>query len=278
MASKKYFYDDNYFEKIDSEDKAYYLGFLYADGYVNNVGYNNYVELTLQKEDEYILEKFLILLKSNRKVINIRNNKYSRVIINSKKIMNDLINLGCVNKKTHILKFPTNIEYKYIPHIIRGFFDGDGCICHIKNHNDYHISFTGNVDFLCGIEKYFLENLDIDKKKHYSICNGNRKNNIRRLKYGGNHIITEIFNLLYKDSTIYLSRKYNKFLDAKKNIKEKNHIVFYDGIKYDSYNKTKLINIIQNKTNIKRYTISSKLRKGYSVEELLKNKLENNNK
>ena len=42
MASKKYFYDDNYFEKIDSEDKAYYLGFLYADGYVNNVGYNNY--------------------------------------------------------------------------------------------------------------------------------------------------------------------------------------------------------------------------------------------
>jgi|AntAceMinimDraft_18_1070375.scaffolds.fasta_scaffold22457_2 hypothetical protein len=271
MANKIYFYDEDYFKNINSEEKGYFLGFLYADGYVNDIGYNNYVELTLSIIDEYILEKFLKLIKSNRKIYKI-NNKYSRIIINSKKIVNDLKKYGCVNNKTHNLKFPNNINEKYFKHIIRGYFDGDGCVW--LTNNTYHLQFTGNIDFLYGIENYLLKNLNIKKKDHYSPCNRNRKNNIRALKYGGNQIVTKIFNLLYKDSTIYLKRKYEKFLIAKENIKEKNHIVFYKGIEYDSYNKGKLIDIIQNKTIFNRDIISSRLIRGWTVDEIINN---NNN-
>ena len=269
MANKIYFYDDNYFSTIDSEGKAYFLGLLYADGYVNDIGYNSYVELTLQTEDNYILKNFLNELKSNRSISLIRNGKYSRIIINSKEIVNDLKLMGCVNKKTHSLSFPENVDDKYIPHLIRGYFDGDGCIWNVKGTDNYHIQFTGNVDFLIGIENYILRNLKIDKKKHYTVCNRNRKNNIRALKYGGNHIVVKILNLLYDDSTIFLNRKYSKYLEAKNCIKERDHIVEYEGILYDSYNKTKLIDIIQVKTKLNRDAISSKLIKGGNAYEII---------
>ncbi len=269
MAHKIYYYNDDFFEVINSEEKAYYLGLLYADGYINDIGYNSYVELTLQIEDKYILELFLSTLNSNRVPSEIKNGKYSRIVLNSKKIVDDLKNFGCINKKTHFLKFPSNIEHKYLHHLIRGYFDGDGCIWQNKIDNQYHISFTGNIDFLIGIEEYILGNLLLDKKKHYSPCNRNRKNNIRALKYGGNQIITKIFDLLYKDSTIYLHRKHEKFINAKNNIKEKNHIISYNGITYDSYNKDKLIDIIENKTTYNRDVISSRLIKGWTVEELI---------
>jgi len=269
MANKIYYYDDDFFKNIDSEEKAYYLGFLYADGYINDIGYNCYVELTLQKEDEYILEKFLNILKSNRKIIRIRNDKYSRIIINSKEIVKDLKNMGCINKKTHKLIFPQNIDKNLIHHMIRGYFDGDGCIWHKRGTNDYQFQITGNVDFISGIENYLLCHLNIDKKEHYSPCNKNRKNNIRALKYGGNQITTKICELLYADSTIYLSKKYEKFLLAKKNIKEENRIVVFEGNSYDLYNKSKLINIIQERINVKNYTISSRMKKGWTPEKII---------
>ena len=155
--------------------------------------------------------------------------------------------------------------------MIRGYFDGDGCIW--KSDNSYHIQITGNVDFLIGVENYLLKHLDIDKKKNYSPCNRNRKNNIRALKYGGNHITTKIFELLYDDSKIFLERKYDKFISAKNSMKEKNHVVQYNEIVYDTYNKTKLIDIIQKKTGFNRDIISSRLIKGWSPEEIINSNL-----
>jgi hypothetical protein len=264
---KKYYYNDDFFENIDSEVKAYYLGFLYADSYINDK--ENYVDLTLHKDDEYILTMFYKHLESNRKFIRIRNDRHSRLVICSKKIVNDLIKLGCTSRKSFTLKFPENIDYKYIPHMIRGYFDGNGCIWNKKNAYEYRLQFTGCIYFLSGVEKYFLENLDIDKKDHYCNCNKNRCENVKTLKYGGNQIVTKIFNLLYKDATIYLIRKHDKFLIARDNIKEKDHIVIYNGITYDSYNKTKLIDIIQSKTSFNRDIISVRLIKGWSVNEII---------
>jgi len=272
MAHKIYYYDDDFFRKIDSEEKAYYLGFLYADGYINDIGYNCYVELTLQTEDKYIQEKFFNDLKSNRIPSKIKMGKYSKMIINSKKIVSDLKKLGCINKKTHVLKFPNELDEKYIHHMIRGYFDGDGSIWCSGDNNQYHISFTGNVDFLVGIEEYILRNLPLDKKEHYSPCNRNRKPNIKVLKYGGNQIVSKILGLLYNDSHIYLNRKYEKYLDAKGKFKERNHIVILDGITYDSYNKGKLIDILQSKTIFNRDIISSRLIKGWTPSEIITNK------
>lgn len=272
MARKIYFYNDDFFENIDSEKKAYFLGLLYADGYINDIGHNCYVELTLLKNDEYILYEFLRALESNRNVVRIKNDTYSRIIINSKKIVNDLKQLGCINKKTKILKFPTNIDEKYVHHLIRGYFDGDGSIwCH-SNGRQYYIQFTGCIDFLSGIDEYISSHSNINKKNHYISCNRNRCEKIKALKYGGNYIVKKILDLLYYESTIFLNRKHEKYLSAVSSIIEKNHVVYYDNIMYDITNKSDLINIIHNKTGFPKYTISSKLIKGYKPDEIIKMK------
>ena len=208
MDKRKYYYDEHFFEAINSESNAYYLGLLYADGYVNDrLGY---VELTLHKNDFKILERFYLELKSNRKPIYIRNNKYCRLMINSKKIVKDLIMLGCTNNKTHTLKFPNNINDNLIHHMIRGYFDGDGSVWCDKKRNQFHVQFDGNLEFINGVMNFIDEKLFIENKK-LGKRHLNRDDNIVVLKYGGNCLTKKIFNLLYKNAIIYLERKYEKF-------------------------------------------------------------------
>ena len=269
MGRKKcYFYDENFFTEIKSEEQAYFLGLLYADGYINNKKNRNEIIITLKSEDEYILKRFLDVLHSNRGVIKYKLNdrEYSRIIINSRKMVFDLEKYGCVNNKTNILMFPNNINNNYIHHMIRGYFDGDGSI------SGKIIKFTGNIDFLVGIENFLLSKLNIKKKSHYSPCNKNRVDNIRELKYGGNRVVTNIFDILYEDATIFLSRKYLKLLKIKKSKKNHNHIIEYNEIIYDSYNKGKLIDLIMRKTNqFTRKSISNKLIYGWTVDEIINN-------
>ena len=81
----KYSYDSNFFEKIDSEAKAYWLGFLYADGYIHRNYKNGKIksmslELSLKSEDRAHLENFLRDIRSNvpikDKVIKLNDKKY----------------------------------------------------------------------------------------------------------------------------------------------------------------------------------------------------------
>lgn len=263
---RKYYYDDKFFNQIENEEQAYFLGLLYADGSINNK--RNEVILTLKSEDTYILDIFMKVLKSNRSVwkYSLNGREYSRIVINSKTIVNDLIRYGCVSNKTHILKFPNNINKNIIHHMIRGYFDGDGSI------SGKTIKFTGNLLFLEGIENYILKYLNVNKKKHYSPCNKNRVNNIRELKYNGNKIVSNIFDLIYKDASIFLKRKHEKLLIIKMSKKNKNHIIEYNGKCYDSYNKGKLIDLIQEKTNLfTRKSISNKLIYGWTVDEIINN-------
>ena len=54
---RKYFFDFNFFEKIDNEYKAYWLGFMYADGCIlkqDNRGYGEQeFKIQIAKEDLY---------------------------------------------------------------------------------------------------------------------------------------------------------------------------------------------------------------------------------
>jgi len=274
MSQKKYYYDDNFFEKIDSEAKAYYLGLLYADGYINNLDNYNYVELTLLISDKEILEKFYNELKSNRKIIIIekKTGLYARLVINSEKIVSDLIKLGCTNKKTHTLKFPENLDDDLIHHMIRGFFDGDGCIWSNKN-NDYNIQFDGNYDFLIGIEKYFIKKLNVNKKIKLSKRHLERKDNIVILKYGGNNITKAIYNLLYYKATLFFIRKKNKFdsLFLMTNVNNKYGVdIEYSGVTYCTYNINKIYDIIINKTGLSRKKIRSRIGTGWTVYDIIK--------
>jgi hypothetical protein len=116
-TSKRYTFDETFFEKIDTEEKAYWLGFLYADGYITSptAQKNQAFGMNLAIEDKAHVEKFKTSLKATYP-IHIYSNAWSsfdnaqdiaRLIITSQKAVNDLKKLGCVEAKTKKLTFPT---------------------------------------------------------------------------------------------------------------------------------------------------------------------------
>lgn len=215
----KYNFDVDYFEKIDTEEKAYWLGFLYADGYVNTINRHG-VYLTLAYKDIEHLKKFKKSLNGNNDIVIINkklNNKIFKqcsIKFYSKKIASDLSNLGCVQNKTFKLKFPNNkiVPDYLINHFIRGYFDGDGSVF-ISNEKHWrhghvfpviHFRFLGTLDFLSNIQKILNIGGTLIKSKNSDIYELSYK---RRKK-------AKIFmEYLYKDATIYLERKYQIFKD-----------------------------------------------------------------
>jgi len=203
----KYKFNENYFEVIDSEDKAYFLGLLYADGNISK----NMIRLQLQAKDKKILQIFKKKLNSNLP-IRLRNCfRFSKqdqflIYIISQKMTNDLIDKGCMRCKSLILKFPNNkqVPYHLIHHFIRGYFDGDGCIC----LSGPLFTITSTEDVCQNINIIINEHTKIGIKKLSKHPNNITKN----YRVGGSKQLKKIFDFLYKDANFYLQRKYQKFL------------------------------------------------------------------
>jgi LAGLIDADG-like domain len=221
-----YSYNKNFFEKIDSEVKAYWLGFLYADGCITRFYRGEKLksmslELTLKKEDNGHLFRFLNDIDSNIPVKDKKVGEYlcSRVVINCTKMCRDLIRLGCVPQKSLILEFPSNeiLPSEYVKDFIRGYFDGDGCVYfnqtkvfHKNKNKEYlqkhfSVSLVGTFKMLKSIEKILSDN-DINPNQKY-IKTGNAD---QMYIYGVNNI-RKFYNYIYNNSTVYLKRKKEKF-------------------------------------------------------------------
>lgn len=206
--------DDTVFDVIDTEEKSYWLGFLYADGYV--CSYNNQIELSLSSIDKNHVYKFANFLseKNLDKIkISLSSNKFERCryIVGSKHLKDRLISLGCIPNKSKILKFPDiNIfqQPELIYSFIRGYVDGDGCLYKKRDRLCIEIT-SGSIDFLKGIKQYF--------PKFSEIKSDTRNKNVFRI-YSSNSNADEISKRLYKDSSIYLDRKFNKFAALCRNI------------------------------------------------------------
>lgn len=210
--SKKYVLNENYFEKIDTPNKAYWLGFLYADGCimdrVRNGRISYVLELSLSREDISHLEKFKMSLKSNAPIkLKTVKDKYEacRLTICNKKICEDLIKLGCVPRKSLILTFPTEEQVpKYlIPHFIRGYLDGDGCV--FNNGKNVVVNFVSTFDFLSSIQEIMYDEFGLTKT---SIC---KKGNAYQCSWRGKGNLKTWFDYLYNyDDIIFLQRKFEK--------------------------------------------------------------------
>lgn len=232
----KYYYNKNYFKKIDTSEKAYWLGFLYADGCITRFYRNEKLkamtlELTLQESDKEHLKKLRDCLESNVEISKkIIKNKYVayRIVFCCTSMCRDLINLGCTPQKSLTLTFPNNdiLPQEYLSHFIRGYFDGDGGIHYGENyiynnqrHNtylqySYSCYFSGNEIFLETIRNILQDN-NIKVSKIYS---DSRSNNKQIFIYGKDNI-EKFRDYIYKDSTLNLSRKLDKFFYVK-NCKE----------------------------------------------------------
>ena len=199
IRSNKYLLNHEYFDKIDTENKAYILGFLYADGNVSNDMY--YINIDISENDIDILDNISSeIYKKKPKYIKriISDKSYVRLTISSKHMCESLARLGCVPNKTFKIDKIPDIPHELIRHFIRGYFDGDGTVS-IKKKNSLFVSIIGNLQFLEQVSEYLKES-DIESRIYkYNGYYYLRIISLRNLYY--------FYNLIYKDiNSFYLPK------------------------------------------------------------------------
>jgi hypothetical protein len=193
-----------------TEESCYWAGFLAADGNVDSKGR---IRLMLKYDDLLHLEKFKSYLKSTH-TISSNTTKYNRCSFEfTNKDMCEVldINFNIVPNKTETIEFPKCIPENMLRHFIRGYFDGDGSICEsFSNINSitatlYTTFCSGSYTFI----KYLYDILaqTINVGGHLQNFNTGKK---WQIKYNTLDSI-KLLNFIYKDSKVYLDRKYNLF-------------------------------------------------------------------
>lgn len=215
--------DEHYFENIDNEEKAYFLGLIVSDGciYSQNIR-SSMVTITLQGCDKYILERFIKCIKSNKHITSDGRGCFEIQIL-SDIMVNDLRKYGLFENKSLHTIFPKNLPKDLYCHFIRGLIDGDGSIsfynrqnrcCHVKA-----IRFCqGNKKFVEDFIKFLHDNIGTKMINVYQ-----EKENLWSCAYRANSDMILLINYLYKDATIYLTRK-----------KEKCDLIYKEFLKYKS--------------------------------------------
>lgn len=193
--------NEYYFETIDTNEKAYWLGYLYADGNIK-VEKNGTmrVVIELNKKDEYIVDRFIQCIKANQ------SKKYYPTIrptvalaIASKKLCKSLIKYGCIPNKTHILRLPELQNGDLYFAFLLGFYDGDGR--------------QGTTTIISSSYR-FLEQVKKKFKIKYRVRN--RKNqDVYELTLGVN-----LFNKMMESYEYSLPRKRKKFCTKQERIKK----------------------------------------------------------
>lgn len=203
---------ENLFECIKTDEDAYWLGLLYADGNVATKG--NGIELDLKKEDKYLVQRFNEYCQVSKPIKEhiVKKDKKEyisyRCSFANKTAHDNLIKLGCVSAKSLILKCPTQeqVPDKFLPAFIRGYCDGDGYV-RWEEIRHKEIVLLGTEDFLTGIQQRM-------KWEKFSCIRPDGKSKNFRLEIWRMNDVYKILSLLYKDVDLCLKRKQAIFYKA----------------------------------------------------------------
>lgn len=225
VKQRRYEITKDYFKVMDSEEKAYWLGFLAADGCIrrrvvdeNGKTRGDSIVLKLSVLDEKHMERFRDSICPDAKISYFTSKTTTRkgnlsishsciLRINGNELVQDIIKLGVGPRKTFTVGKP-NIDEKYFRDFIRGFFDGDGC-CYVREKmgkrgfNTMHILYS----FACAskdMRDFFSD--ELGKVGISTKCHDNLNLNVT----GGFLNSKKFFDYLYTDATVYLERKYDK--------------------------------------------------------------------
>jgi len=221
-AIRSFIFNENIFDIIDIPEKAYWLGFLYADAYNNEK--ENVVRLALAKKDLDHVYKFAKFAEINSNKVFIYDKvKHPKAIVNlnSKHLCQALKNAGCPQTKTFIIKYPEFLNENLDSHFIRGMFDGDGCLYYNYNNKEHKFSLVSTKECLERIVDIFSINLDITPFVDYF---SKTNNNTYIICIKGNEQIYRVMTWLYTDAQnhMMLTRKYNKYLFLKQHQENRN--------------------------------------------------------
>lgn len=202
-ACRKYKVNHNFFEIIDTEEKAYWLGFIAADGCLSH---KCTLKLKLCLKDKKLIEIFKEHIEATYPLYYRSSKLNGKVYYNialklsSEKIYNDLIDKGITPRKSLTLKPPKNVPEHLIHHWIRGYFDGDGCV-HVEKRGKLRVSILGTKEVLGFILKQTKLNQRIETTKSKTF----------RFRTSGLKKGLQFYHYIYNDATIYLERKKEKF-------------------------------------------------------------------
>lgn len=234
---RAYTVDDNYFENIDSQKKAYWLGWLITDGYVltslntkRGITSVNSIALKLAIKDRYVLEDFKKDLNTDISIKTIQRRKgfeYTNKITNkttyisggeqvelrfsSVKMIQDLAKYGIHQNKTYDIGFPELLKPEFYPGFIAGIISGDGCIDIKKNRNTYILRCTiaGTLDLVQKIKEILIKEICMNPNKKFSKCEATKC--LYRLELNQTETIA-LYYWLQKNEISLMERK-NKLIE-----------------------------------------------------------------
>lgn len=218
FRTRKYSLNENYFENIDSPEKAYWLGFICGDGCVDQSF--EFVRIKLSSVDTEHLVKLRLALRSNYSIktkihkTNYGNKEMSSLTICSKKLCKDLNKLGCTPNKSNTLLFP-DIDDKLNLHFIRGLIDADGYISYDKSKENIKrpsVGLVGNYDVIHKVKDI----LKAEGISNIKIRQDKRKENVWELRIRKQSEVAKAYRKLYLGSKIYLDRKKYKLFNLLK--------------------------------------------------------------
>ena len=203
---RKYFINDNYFDNIDTCEKAYFLGFLAADGCVQADGS---IKIALSSIDKELLEKFQNELETNYPIKDSMTNKgyaISTFVFRSTSIREQLEKYNIIRNKTYSYTFPERLPEIYIADFIRGYWDGDGTVC---------LSGGYPRTSLCSYRRDFLEEvllkLDIVYHIPQVVIRKKKESNTWYFQYS-KESSKKLYEVFYNHPCrLFLDRKYAKF-------------------------------------------------------------------
>jgi len=224
---RKYSVNDNYFDEIDNQNKAYFFGLLYADGC-------NYEETGVIKIDLDIKDKDILIdlkneigyegeIKTHNRIKQFDKNSdffqsiMCRLSFKSFNMSKQLALKGMISNKSYLGKFPKEgiIREDLLSHFIRGYMDGNGSISYwVDNvstgHKKFMINFCGASDIILNISSILGNKFNCTPNENSRFPD--RDNNNLQCEIDGNNKCIQILDWVYKDSNFKLKRKYEKYL------------------------------------------------------------------
>lgn len=238
-SSPRYSFNEHYFDIIDDEHKAYWLGFIWCDGYMAIRNRNNRIsyefKLSLADHDYRHIEKFNNDIDGSYDVKHYKCNGFAgrseameaRILITNQYFGKLLVdNYGIIPNRTSCSSLLSRVPDHLMKHFIRGIIDADGSFYHyvVEEPHKYGtytvqkciVDIGGQPELLKAIEQHLIKNNivnDCERKIHKRHVEDGRDGAYRNLKFCGKNQAVALLHYIYDEATIYLDRKYDKFLN-----------------------------------------------------------------
>ncbi len=206
---------ERFFDDIDTEQKAYVLGFLYADGSVGHRPPRQSMVRAFQDDIDH-MERIRETVGGGS-VTKYKPNLWAWRA-GSTYMADRLVAIGCVPRKSwKELPFPDAVPAHLVRHFVRGHFDGDGCAWIASRDGRPRLSFCGNLTFLAGIRGKIVEATGIYGRLYESCKKGRVVSTPHgpskatqpcwQLAYEAKAGVAAVTRYLQEDATIFLPRK-----------------------------------------------------------------------